>query len=292
MNYRHAFHAGNFADVFKHAVLSRIIVHLRDKPQAFRVIDTHAGAGCYDLAGEEASRTGEWQDGIARLAEAALDPAAGELLAPYLAAVAALNPASSPALPRRYPGSPLLALSLMRPQDRLVACELEPHAVSALIATLKRDRRAKPVAIDGWVGLNAYVPPKERRGLAIIDPPFEEKDDFARLGYEFVRAWRKWPTGIYALWYPIKDRSGPDALAAALKAAGVPKILRCEIELAADIDAGKLRSCGLIVVNPPWRLSGELERMLPGLAAALSGGRGGRWRADWLAGEKADLQQQ
>jgi 23S rRNA (adenine2030-N6)-methyltransferase len=287
MNYRHAFHAGNFADVFKHAVLSRILVHLCDKPQAFRVIDTHAGAGCYDLAGEEASRTGEWQDGIGRLVGVVLDADVRDLVAPYLASVFALNPA--PPL-RRYPGSPLLALSLMRAQDRLVACELEPQAGAALIANLKRDRRAKAVAIDGWVGLNAYVPPRERRGLVIIDPAFEEKDDFARIAREFMRAWRKWPTGIYALWYPIKDRVGPDALAGALKAGGVAKILRSEIELAADIDAGKLRSCGLIVVNPPWRLAGELERMLPGLAAALSGGRGGRWRFDWLVGEKVDLE--
>ena len=286
MNYRHAFHAGNFADVFKHAILSRILVHLGDKSQPFRVIDTHAGAGCYDLAAEEASRTGEWQNGIGRLAAAALEPDVRDLLAPYLGAIAAFNPASL----RCYPGSPLLALSLMRPQDRMVACELEPQAVSSLIANLKRDRRAKAVAIDGWVGLNAYVPPRERRGLAIVDPPFEEKDDFARLAREFVRAWRKWPTGIYALWYPIKDRSGPDAFAAALKAAGVAKILRSEIELAADADDGKLRACGLIVVNPPWRLAGELQRMLPGLAAALSDGRAGRWRADWLIGEKADLQ--
>ncbi len=282
MNYRHAFHAGNFADVFKHAILSRIIVHLREKPQPFRVIDTHAGPGEYDLAGEEASRTGEWRKGIGRLLGSPIAPELGKLLKPYLEA---LKRANSGAF-RLYPGSPLLALALMRPQDRLVACELEPGAAAVLAGKLKRDRRSKAVAIDGWVALNAYVPPKERRGLVIIDPPFEDKDDFARLAGHLAQAWRKWPTGVYALWYPIKDRGGPDALARALENSGIGKILRCEIECAAEGEVGQLGACGVIVVNPPWRLAGDLERMLPGLAAVLSAGRRGQWRIDWLAGEK------
>jgi 23S rRNA (adenine2030-N6)-methyltransferase len=287
MNYRHAFHAGNFADVFKHAGLTRILVHLREKPQPFRVIDTHAGLGLYDLTGEEAARTGEWRDGIGRLAGARLPPDAEGLLAPYRDAVAALNPAELTC----YPGSPRLALALMRPQDRLIACELAPPAAAALAAHLKGDRRAKAVAIDGWMALNAYVPPRERRGLVIVDPPFEAKDDFARLAGELARAWRKWPTGIYALWYPIKDRSGPDGLAAALTASGTPKILRSEIELPDVAEAGRLRSCGLIVVNPPWRLAAELEQMLPALTRILSDKGAGRWRVDWLAREKMEPQQ-
>lgn len=290
MNYRHAFHAGNFADVFKHVILSRILVHLGTKPQAFRVIDTHAGAGLYDLTSEQASRTGEWQDGIGRLSRATLAPDVRALLAPYLDVLAGLNRDGRPdGLPdglRRYPGSPLIALAQMRPLDRLVACELEPEAAAALAANLKADRRSKAVAIDGWVALKAYVPPRERRGFVIIDPPFEQKDDFARLAREFVNAWRKWPTGIYALWYPIKERAGPDALAGALIEAGIAKILRAEIEPAPAGASGRLRACGLIVVNPPWLLAEELNRVLPGLAAALSDGAGGAWRADWLAGEK------
>lgn len=282
MNYRHAFHAGNFADVFKHAILSRIIIHLCEKPQPFRVIDTHAGAGEYDVAGEEASRTGEWQKGIGRLLGSSIPPELGRLLQPYLGALARANPGAF----RIYPGSPLLALALMRPQDRLIACEFEPQAAAVLAGKLKRDSRGKAVAIDGWVALNAYVPPNERRGLVIIDPPFEAKDDFARLAERLARAWRKWPTGVYALWYPIKDRDGPDALARALEISGIPKLLRCEIECAAQGEPGQLRACGLIVVNPPWRLAAEVERMLPSLAAVLSGGRGGEWRVDWLAAEK------
>jgi 23S rRNA (adenine2030-N6)-methyltransferase len=282
MNYRHAFHAGNFADVFKHAILSRIIVYLREKPQAFRVVDTHAGAGRYDLMAEEASRTGEWQKGVARLLATTVGGDFGELLAPYLEVLTRANPGTF----RFYPGSPLLALALMRPQDRLIACELEPGAAAALAANLKPDRRGKAVAIDGWVALNAYVPPKERRGLVMVDPPFEEGDEFARLAGHLAQAWRKWPTGTYALWYPIKDRSGPDVLAQALRTCGIGTILRTEIDCAGEAEPGALSGCGLVIVNPPWRLAGELARMLPPLADLLSDDRPGKWRLDWLAGEK------
>ena len=177
MNYRHAFHAGNFADVLKHAVLARILVHLAEKAAAFRVIDTHAGAGLYDLSSEAATRTGEWRDGIGRLIGAKLPDEIRALLAPYLAAVTAANQSGTL---HRYPGSPLIALSLMRPQDRLVACELEPGAAAALAANLRRDARARAVAIDGWIALNAYVPPKERRGVVLIDPPYEDKSRLMR----------------------------------------------------------------------------------------------------------------
>jgi 23S rRNA (adenine2030-N6)-methyltransferase len=202
MNYRHAYHAGNFADVVKHAVLCRVLTHLREKPAAFRIIDTHAGAGRYDLAGPEAGKTLEWRDGIGRLMGATLPPPVGALLTPYLDAVAALNPDGRLA---RYPGSPVLAQALLRRQDRLIACELEPRAAAALERELAGDNRAKAIAIDGWTALTAYVPPTERRGVVLIDPPFEQPDEFARLGQGLAAAHRKWPTGIYLLWYPIKD---------------------------------------------------------------------------------------
>src|SRR5271170_4521154 len=218
MNYQHAFHAGNFADVHKHAVLARILEHLRLKPSAFRVIDTHAGAGRYDLLGEAASRSGEWRDGIARLWENARQEPLNSplnsppnlplnlqtLLAPYLDAVAALNPGGSL---RAYPGSPLIALALMRPQDRLIACELEPRAAASLKVALRGEPRAKVLTFDGWTALSANVPPRERRGVVVLDPPFEEAADFIRLPEELAGAHRKWPTGIYLLWYPIKDRA-------------------------------------------------------------------------------------
>src|ERR1700720_4014776 len=165
MNYRHAFHAGNFADVFKHIIIVRILTHLREKIAPFRVIDTHAGEGLYDLAGEEANRTGEWRDGIGRLADAALPADAAPLIAPYLAALRVCN--QGIAL-RHYPGSPLLARHLLRPQDRLIACELEPAAALALSRHLRGSATAKVIRIDGWVALQAYVPAKERRGLVIV----------------------------------------------------------------------------------------------------------------------------
>ena len=283
MNYRHAFHAGNFADVVKHAVLARILAHLCAKPAPYRVIDTHAGAGLYDLTSEPATRTGEWRDGIGRLLAADLPDDIRALLAPYLAAIAAANPGGGL---RRYPGSPLIALDLMRPQDRLVACELEPGAAASLAANLRRDARARAVTIDGWVALNAYVPPSERRGVVLIDPPYEDKHEFARLADALGAARRKWATGIFLLWYPIKERAGPERLAAALRGGATSKlatkILRAEIEWSGV--AGRLSGAGLIVVNPPWRLAEELARLLPALRSAL-GTDGGRAKVDWLTGE-------
>jgi 23S rRNA (adenine2030-N6)-methyltransferase len=291
MNYRHAFHAGNFADVVKHATLARIIAHLKDKPAAFRVIDTHAGAGLYDLSGPEASRTGEWRRGIARLRAAELAPAVRALLAPYLDAVAALNPSGDL---RIYPGSPALAQSWLRDQDRLVACEREPNAARALADVVRGDARAKAVEIDGYTALNAYVPPKERRGLVLIDPPYEQPDEFERLTQALAAAHRKWPTGIYALWYPLKNPRETAAFARSIAACGIARVLRAELSLAQP-DSERLGGSGLIVVNPPWRLEEELSVLMPALAKALGApGKGvagqrassGATRLDWLAREK------
>jgi 23S rRNA (adenine2030-N6)-methyltransferase len=278
MNYRHAFHAGNFADVVKHAVLARIITHLKEKPAAFRVIDTHAGAGLYDLSGPEASRTGEWREGIGRLLAAPLAPGVRALLAPYLDAVAALNP--GPDL-KVYPGSPALAQSLLRDQDRLVACEPEPNAARALATFVHGDARAKAVAIDGYTALNAYVPPKERRGLVLIDPPYEQPDEFERLAQALAAAHRKWPTGIYGLWYPIKHLRETAAFARRIAASGIARVLRAELTLART-DGERLGGSGLIVVNPPWRLEEELCVLMPALAKALGAAPAGATRLDWL----------
>src|SRR6516165_531734 len=210
MNYRHAFHAGSFADVIKHIVLTRILLYLQEKPGAFRVIDTHAGAGLYDLEGEEAQRGGEWRTGIARVIQARFSKEAGELIKPYLDIVRAFN---SRAELKTYPGSPLIARGLLRPQDRLVACEVEPTARKGLIDVLRRDTQARVVDLDGWVALPAFVPPKERRGLVLIDPPFEAKDEFERLATGFAEAFAKWPNGGYLMWYPVKSRRVTEELA-------------------------------------------------------------------------------
>jgi len=282
MNYRHAFHAGNFADVVKHAVLVRVLEHLCAKPAPFRVIDTHAGAGRYDLGAEEAQRGGEWREGIARLLGARIAAPSRALLAPYLGAVAACN---GPGPLTTYPGSPVLARAFLRAQDRLIACELEPSAAAALARNLAGDLRSKAVTIDGWTALNAYVPPKERRGLVLVDPAYEQAGDFARLAQALAAAHRKWANGTYLVWYPIKERTAPDALARRLRNSGMAKILRAELSVDAAGAPGRLAACGLIVINPPWMLAGELATLLPELAAALSGASGGAHRVDWLAGE-------
>jgi 23S rRNA (adenine2030-N6)-methyltransferase len=284
LNYRHAFHAGNFADVFKHAVLCRILVHLRDKPAAFRVIDTHAGAGLYDLAGPEAERNPEWRDGIGRLQDATLPAAIATLMAPYLEAVSALN-SSGPL--RNYPGSPILVRNMLRSQDRMIVCELEPKAAVALRRNLRGDLRIKTLEVDGWTALAAHLPPVERRGLVLVDPPYEQDGDFVRLTKGLETACRRWATGIYMLWYPIKGRPEPDALAKRLRRLGIPKILRSELIVSPLRDPGRLNGSGVIVVNPPWTLEADLSAMLPGLAAVLGKARPGTWTLDWLAGETA-----
>ena len=273
MNYRHAFHAGGFADVFKHAVLCRILHYLRAKLAAFRVIDTHAGAGLYDLAGPEASRGGEWHDGIERLMAAQLAAPVAALLAPYLEVIGALNERGRL---KTYPGSPALARAWLRPQDRLIACEIEPQAAAALRQNLRGDTRIKTLEIDGWTALGAYVPPKERRGLVLVDPPFEQDSDFFRLARGLTAAHRKWATGIYALWYPIKGRSEPDALAKSLRRLGIAKMLCAELIVAPLSDPTRLNGCGLILVNPPWTLESDLSVLLPALAGILGrDGKGG-----------------
>jgi 23S rRNA (adenine2030-N6)-methyltransferase len=278
MNYRHAFHAGNFADVFKHVLLTRIVVYMLRKPTALRVIDTHAGAGCYDLAGAEALRTGEARDGVLRLraaieAGAAHAPAALALLEPYLAALELAQPL--------YPGSPLIAAGLLRPQDRLVCCELHAPTAAALAARL--GRRGKVVERDGYMALKAFLPPPERRGVALIDPPFETPDEFARLAAALGSAWRKWPTGVYVVWYPIKDTTAVAGFEAALRREGVARALRLALQVAQPWPDGPLAASGLVVVNPPFGLEDEARILLPFLAANLAVGPDAAWRVDWLS---------
>jgi 23S rRNA (adenine2030-N6)-methyltransferase len=282
MNYRHAFHAGGFADVIKHIVLVRMLTYLQDKQAAFRVIDTHAGAGVYDLTSEEARRGGEWLTGIARIMQARFSETALPLLLPYLDIVRAFNP-QSPL--KTYPGSPLIARALLRPQDRLTACEVEPKARKRLIEALRRDTQARVVDLDGWTALPAFVPPMERRGLVLIDPPFERKDEFERLASGFAEAFAKWPTGSYLLWYPVKSRRATDDLArqvAQAVAAGTPPgtCLRLEFSVAPRAAEAGLVSAGLLIVNPPWKLMGELKAILPELEKPLGQGGAGRFRLE------------
>lgn len=279
MNYRHAYHAGNFAEVVKHAALARVVAHLREKPAAFRILDTHAGAGLTDLAGPEATRTGEWREGIGRLRAATLDGRVQALLVPYLDAIAACNP---DARLTAYPGSPLLVRAWLRSQDRLLACELEPAAASALGRRMRGDARVNVVTIDGWTALSAYLPPKERRGAVLIDPPFEQPGEFARLATGLAVAHRKWATGTYLAWYPIKDRREVDAFCRKIVGTGIPKVLRAELTIGPARTAARLAGTGLIVINPPWTLEADLAVLLPALAGVLGQQRPGTFRLDCL----------
>ncbi|MBU3887689.1 23S rRNA (adenine(2030)-N(6))-methyltransferase RlmJ [Methylosinus sporium] len=283
MNYRHGFHAGNFADVFKHALLTRLLLYLTRKETPFRVIDTHAGEGAYDLCADAAERTGEWRGGIARLADlSGADARSRELLAPYLDIVGPLGADGRPAL---YPGSPLIATHFLRAQDRAVFCELRPEAYDALQTRFARDKRVKTIHLDGYVGLSAFVPPKERRGLVLVDPPFEQRDETERMLKALLEAHRKWPTGIYALWRPIKDAAESRSLIGALRESGVKKILRLDLSVGgADLDT-KLRSTGLIVVNPPFTFEEEARAICAFLEKRLAQGAGAKCEIEWVSGE-------
>src|SRR6202034_1773831 len=265
-------------------VLPRTLFHLRQKRAAFRVIDSHAGAGRYNLSATEPSRSGEWQNGIGRLwqevGQGKVVAEARALLGPYLDAVAACNAGETLLT---YPGSPLIVRALMRPQDRLIACELEPRAAALLAATLRGDRRAKTLAIDGWMAMPAYVPPKERRGLVLIDPPYEETADFTRLSAGLAAAHRKWPTGIYLLWYPIKGRDAPDLLARRLIKLDIAKVLRCELMRGPPAADEGLVRCGLIVVHTPFTLEADLRVLLPALGRVLGPAAQAAHRIDWLS---------
>ncbi len=284
MNYRHAYHAGNFADVFKHALLCSVVSYLKRKEAGFRYIDTHAGTGFYDLSALEAEKTGEWRNGIGRLYRAEMPQAAQAVLEPYLAAVRGLQPEGANDL-RLYPGSPALVRALARPQDRLTLVEKHPADAALLRRRFARDERVATVHLDGWTALNAYVPPRERRGIVLVDPPFEEADDFSRLVSGLAKAHAKWPGGIYALWYPIKEIGRVDAFADALTATGILRMLRLELLVQPLSDPLRLNGCGLIVVNPPYTLQEETKLLLSALTPLLAQGGEGAWRIEALTGE-------
>jgi 23S rRNA (adenine2030-N6)-methyltransferase len=330
MNYRHAYHAGNFADVVKHAALSRLVEYLKLKDKAFRVVDTHAGAGLYDLSSQEAQKTGEWLDGIGRLlgltppaslpdalspsrggrvpgsptsspsmgevarraggGEATiydspeLSPDAAALLAPYLAAVKSVNPEGGV---KKYPGSPVIVRHLMRPQDRLSAIELHPQDFQRLKSRFAGDFQVRTIELDGWLALGAHLPPKEKRGLVLVDPPFEQEGEFDRLADGLVRAHRRWPGGIYALWYPIKDRAAVAQFRRELQETAIPRILDVAFEIRPPSHDERLDGSGLVVVNPPFVFEKEMRVLLPELKKALAEDPRARWSLDWIAGEDA-----
>ncbi|HEV7476996.1 MAG TPA: 23S rRNA (adenine(2030)-N(6))-methyltransferase RlmJ [Burkholderiales bacterium] len=268
MNYRHGYHAGNFADVLKHTALCELLRLLTAKDKKLFVLDTHAGAGGYDLAGGRARRTGEAEAGIARLlasSHTGMPPAVTR----YLAAVAAYDRKFGPAGSglRRYPGSPRLVRAALRPGDRFIACELQPAEALALKREFAGDRAVEVRQADGYKVLKALLPPVERRGLVLIDPPFETTDEFERLLRALRQGVRRFATGCYALWYPIKDET---AVAFAGELAAF-KPLTLDLHMDA-VEPGKLAACALAVINPPWRFEEAMREALPWIAEHLGPG--------------------
>ncbi|MBB2898606.1 23S rRNA (adenine(2030)-N(6))-methyltransferase RlmJ [Pseudomonas sp. AS2.8] len=278
MNYRHAFHAGNHADVFKHATLLRLAALLARKETPFAYLDSHSGVGRYDLAGDQASRTDEWREGIGRLWALESAPAA---FVGYREAVAALNPDGAL---RYYPGSPELMRQALRTQDRLLLNELHPEDGRLLKENMARDRRVAVHQKDGWLLPRALLPVPERRALLLIDPPFEKGDELERCVKAVAEAIGRMRQTVIMLWYPIKDRRQLRRFHAGLQASGAPKLLNVELLIRAADDPTRLNGSGLAIVNPPWGLEEELRDLLPWLAEHLAQGEGS-WRLDWLIAE-------
>lgn len=282
MNYRHAYHAGNFADVLKHAVLALVIDYLKRKDAPFRVIDTHAGAGRYALTSGAAGKTGEWRTGIGHLigpdAAPLMADAAG-VLAPYLDAVRAENPGGALSI---YPGSPCLAQRLLRARDALVVNELHPEDRALLKDALGRDRRVRLMSLDGWVALKSLLPPKERRGVVLIDPPFEEPGELARCVEGLAQGLQRFATGIYLVWYPIKDPKPIARFHDTLRKKIGDKLLLAELMVRRAGHPDSLNGCGLVIANPPYTLEPALRTVLPVLTKRLALETGARERLTWL----------
>ena len=275
MNYRHAFHAGNHADVLKHLVISRIIALLARKETPFACLDSHAGVGLYDLQGDQASRTGEWLDGIGRLWGAADLP---ELTADYFGVLRALNPDGAL---RYYPGSPELERQLTRPQDRVLLNEKHPEDGRLLKDNMKGDRRVAVHLGEGWHVPRALLPVAEKRALLLIDPPFEKADELERCVTALNEAIGRMRQTVVAIWYPIKDERQLKRFYQDLEKSSAPKLLRAELFVHAPDDASRLAGSGLAIANAPWGLEEELEQLLPWLAGKLAQSQGD-WRLDWL----------
>jgi len=279
MSYRHAFHAGGYADVHKHVVVGFVMQHLvaKDKPLCY--LESHGGRGRYSLDSAEATKTGAWRDGIGRIWGRKDAPSE---LAPYLDAVAACNGGRREL--RRYPGSPLLAAHFMRADDRMVVAELHRGDGAALTETFAGDDRVRVVVADGWKTVRAALPPVERRGAVMIDPPYDQPDELGRV-IEFLRfAVRRWATGTYLLWYPLIERAVVDEFLAAVVRTGVRKTLVTELSVG---PAGDLRvpGAGVVVVNAPWKLDALLQAVAPWLHARMAADGAAPPRVEWLVGD-------
>ena len=281
MNYRHGYHAGNFADVAKHSLLALLLEALGSKPAPWHYYDSHAGAGAYDLAAEAARRSGEAAGGILKLW-----PARGSLPAPaerLCDMVAALDPGlPAGALPKLYPGSPRVALALARDSDRLTLAELQPQEARLLKSEFRREPRVAVHERDGYEMLRALTPPAERRGLVLMDPPYESPEEFTSLTDALLACHGRWPTGVYALWYPIKDEAARKRFLRSVERSGLRRILLTELRLGTQGEG--LMGSGMLVVNPPWQADAAMRLCLKGLVEVLAP-ESGSAEVGWLVSE-------
>lgn len=292
MNYRHQYHAGNFADVAKHVLLVELVRALQQKPKGFLYLDTHAGRGAYDLAaaavGDSLARAPEWPEGIGRVWG---EPNLPATVAEYVRVVRGFDRAHGnlEATVRFYPGSPWIARLLARPQDRLVLCEKHPGECAALCDDMGR-AAAGPAPVvremDGYEGIRAVLPPSERRALVLIDPPYEAQDEFAQVADALREGLRRFPSGVFAVWYPLTERARVHEFLAAIEGIRPPPTLVAELAIAPDGSARKLKGCGLVIVNPPWRFDANALAALQFLAPVLGREPGAAARITWLVPER------
>ena len=282
MNYRHAYHAGNIGDVLKHAVLARLVVYCQRKDKAFRILDTHAGIGQYDLTGPEMEKTGEWRQGIGKVIDRPMPDDVAALLAPWLDVVRDLNPDGALTV---YPGSPALSRALLRPQDRLTLTELHPADFQQLADRFSGDVQTKTIHLDGWLALGAFLPPREKRGFVLIDPAYEQADEFQTMTKAVVSAWRKWSSGTFALWYPLKHRKAVARMHESFKEAGVRDVLSLELKTGQSGPDTIMLGSGMTLIRPPYVLAEEMRTILPWLCDTLRQGSGAGWQIEELIAE-------
>jgi 23S rRNA (adenine2030-N6)-methyltransferase len=285
MNYRHVYHAGNHADVLKHIVMLRAFLHLQKKDKPFLFLDAHAGTGLYALWGDEALKTLEWQDGVGRFYDPAgkavpLATDAEALVAPWRQVIASVNATGQPL--SHYPGSPGFALDVLRQNDRVVLNELHPDDHGKLAEFAQRDRRVTLVEGDAAIAVKAHLPPPERRGFILIDPPYEREDE-ARRAVQMLRdGHRRFATGAFALWYPVTGDGLSQLIAEEAQALAIPKMLKIELLVRKAVPGGGLAGSGLILINPPWPLADELAVLGPALCERLGQGDGAASSLEWL----------
>lgn len=281
MNYRHIYHAGNFADVVKHIILVSIIESLMMKEKPFCYIDTHAGSGRYNLLSTEAQKTHEFSSGIIRLINE--DGPKPTLIEEYLQAVKNINPNDKLQF---YPGSPRIAYHFLREQDRMVLCELHPEVFKLLKQEFNTDKQVAVHFLDGYQALKAFLPPKPNRGIVLIDPPYEVPNEFELIIKALVMATKRWPQGIYMVWYPIKNRQQITRFHQSLKQTEIAKILMAELNLFPDDSPLALNGSGMIIINPPWQFDKKLNQIFPYLLQCLDQSHQGDYAISWLSQER------